>query len=199
MGRIGKGSRKNHSLLGTGMNRAGADILRTRFSQEEISQRVKALASEIEKDYKKLNPILICVLNGGVFFFTDLARAIPFSLEIDFIQAKSYSGTVSTGRIDLLKDISVDISDRHVILVEDILDTGFTLQYLVRHIFTRNPASLEIVTLLLKERKNILEFPVKYVGWRIPDEFVVGYGLDFDGKYRNLPDIHVLEPGDISV
>lgn len=181
------------------MSKITSDILHPRFTQEEISQKVKALASEITKDYKKLNPVLICVLKGGVYFFTDLTRAIPFSVDIDFVQAKSYTGTVSTGRIDLLKDINTDLSDRHVILVEDILDTGFTLQYLVRHIFTRNPASLEIVTLLLKERKNILEFPVKYVGWRIPDEFVVGYGLDFDGKYRNLPDIHVLEPGDYSV
>ncbi|RHX87842.1 hypoxanthine phosphoribosyltransferase [Leptospira stimsonii] len=181
------------------MNKKNSDILHPRFSQEEISKRVKSLASEIAKDYKKLNPVFICVLKGGVYFFSDLTKEIPFSVEIDFVQARSYSGTVSTGKIDLLKDINTDLSDRHVILVEDILDTGFTLQYLVRHIFTRNPASLEIVTLLLKERKNILEFPVKYVGWRIPDEFVVGYGLDFDGKYRNLPDIHVLEPADFSV
>ncbi|MDV6237409.1 hypoxanthine phosphoribosyltransferase [Leptospira ellisii] len=181
------------------MNKTAADILHPRFTREEISKKVKDLAVEIAKDYKKLNPVLVCVLKGGVYFFADLTKEIPFSVEIDFVQAKSYVGTVSTGKIDLLKDINTDLSDRHVILVEDILDTGFTLQYLVRHIFTRNPASLEIVTLLLKERKNILEFPVKYVGWRIPDEFVVGYGLDFDGKYRNLPDIHVLEPGEYSV
>ncbi|TGK27933.1 hypoxanthine phosphoribosyltransferase [Leptospira gomenensis] len=181
------------------MNKTTADILHPRFTREDISRKVKELAEEISKDYKKLNPVLVCVLKGGVYFFTDLTKEIPFSVEIDFVQAKSYVGTVSTGKIDLLKDINTDLSDRHVILVEDILDTGFTLQYLVRHIFTRNPASLEIVTLLLKERKNILEFPVKYVGWRIPDEFVVGYGLDFDGKYRNLPDIHLLEPGEYSV
>ncbi|UPY79500.1 hypoxanthine phosphoribosyltransferase [Leptospira weilii] len=181
------------------MNEIDSNILRLCFSREQISQKVKFLASEITKDYKKLNPIFICVLKGGVYFFTDLTRAISFSVEIDFIQARSYSGTSSTGNIDLLKDIDTDLSNRHVILVEDILDTGLTLQYLIRHIFTRNPASLEIVTLLLKERKSILEFPVKYVGWRISDEFVVGYGMDFDGKYRNLPDIHVLETGQFSV
>ncbi|EMO85159.1 hypoxanthine phosphoribosyltransferase [Leptospira santarosai] len=177
------------------MNEIDSDILRPRFSRGEISQKVNSLASEITKDYKKLNPILICVLKGGTYFFTDLTRAIPFSVEIDFIQTRSYFGTSSTGNIELLKDIDTDLSDRHVILVEDILDTGSTLQYLIRHIFTRNPASLEITTLLLKERKNIIEFPVKYIGWRIPDEFVVGYGMDFDGKYRNLPGIHVLETG----
>ncbi|EMJ98124.1 hypoxanthine phosphoribosyltransferase [Leptospira alstonii] len=181
------------------MKKIGSDILHPRFSRDEISEKVKSIASEITEDYKKLNPIFICVLKGGIYFFTDLTKAIPYSTEIDFVQARSYSGTSSTGRIELLKDIDTDLSDRHVILVEDILDTGFTLQYLVRHIFTRNPASLEIVTLLLKERKNILEFPVKYVGWRIPDEFVVGYGMDFDGKYRNLPDICVLESGEFSV
>ncbi|EKO50368.1 hypoxanthine phosphoribosyltransferase [Leptospira kirschneri str. 200801925] len=178
------------------MNKIGSDILHPRFSREDISQKVKSLALEISEDYKKLNPIFICVLKGGAYFFTDLTREIPFSIEIDFIQARSYSGTVSTGKIELLKDIDIDLSDRHVIIVEDILDTGLTLQYLVRHIFTRNPASLEIVALLLKERKDILEFPVKYIGWRIPDEFVVGYGLDFNGRYRNLPDIHILEPGE---
>ncbi|EMY77452.1 hypoxanthine phosphoribosyltransferase [Leptospira weilii serovar Ranarum str. ICFT] len=181
------------------MNKLGSDILRPRFSRDEISEKVKSLAFEISENYKKLNPIFICVLKGGAYFFTDLTRAIPYSVEIDFVQAKSYSGTSSTGKIELLKDIDTDLSDRHVILVEDILDTGFTLQYLVRHIFTRNPASLEIVTLLLKERKNILEFPVKYAGWRIPDEFVVGYGMDCDGKYRNLPGICVLESGEFSV
>ncbi|EMI63427.1 hypoxanthine phosphoribosyltransferase [Leptospira noguchii] len=178
------------------MNKITSDILHPRFSREEISQKVKSLALEISEDYKKLKPIFICVLKGGAYFFTDLTREIPFSIEIDFVQARSYSGTVSAGKIELLKDIETDLSDRHVIIVEDILDTGLTLQYLVRHIFTRNPASLEIVTLLLKEKKGILEFPVKYIGWRIPDEFVVGYGLDFDGRYRNLPDIHVLEPGE---
>ncbi|XDD50183.1 hypoxanthine phosphoribosyltransferase [Leptospira sp. WS92.C1] len=181
------------------MNKMDSDILHLRFTREEISKKVKTVASEIAKDYKKLNPILICVLKGGVYFFSDLTKEIPFSVEIDFVQAKSYMGTASTGKIDLLKDINADLTDRHVILVEDILDTGFTLQYLVRHIFTRNPASLEIVTLLLKEKKNILEFPVKYVGWRIPDEFVVGYGLDFDGKYRNLSEIYILEPGEFSI
>ncbi|EPG73469.1 hypoxanthine phosphoribosyltransferase [Leptospira fainei serovar Hurstbridge str. BUT 6] len=162
------------------------------LSQEEIRTRVAQLGKEIAADYLNKSPVFICVLRGSVYFFSDLTRQIPYPIEVDFLQAKSYIGKESNGKVELLKDLDTDITDRHVIIVEDIVDTGHTLKFLIRHILARNPSSLEVVSLLFKEGAETVEYPVKYIGWKIGKEFVVGYGLDIDGKFRNLPDIHIL-------
>ncbi|EQA34938.1 hypoxanthine phosphoribosyltransferase [Leptospira inadai serovar Lyme str. 10] len=167
--------------------------LKVLLSHEEIRARVVQLGKEIASDYFGKNPVFICVLRGSVYFFSDLTRRIPYPIEVDFLQAKSYIGKDSNGKVELIKDLDSDITDRHVIIVEDIVDTGHTLKFLIRHILARNPSSLEIVSLLFKEGAETVEYPVKYIGWKIGKEFVVGYGLDFDGKFRNLPDIHILE------
>ncbi|TGK11663.1 hypoxanthine phosphoribosyltransferase [Leptospira fletcheri] len=163
------------------------------LSRQEIESKVSQIGERIALDYLGKEPILVCVLRGGVYFFSDLTRAIPFPVEVDFLQARSYSGKGSSGKVELLKDLDSDITDRHVLLLEDIVDTGLTLKFLIRHILSRNPMTLEVVSLLCKEGMENVEYPVKYVGWHIGNEFVVGYGLDFDGRFRNLPDIYVFE------
>ncbi|WP_423789774.1 hypoxanthine phosphoribosyltransferase [Leptospira perolatii] len=167
--------------------------MRVLFDSVQIQNRIKELGSELGKDYQRKNPIFICVLKGGLYFFSDLTLSIPYSVEIDFIQARSYQGKKSTGKVELTKDIDSDLTDRHVVLVEDIVDTGQTLKFLIRHLLARSPLSLEIVSLLFKEEAKSVEYPIKYIGWKIPRDFVVGYGLDLDGKHRNLSGIYILE------
>lgn len=161
----------------------------TLFSGEMISSRVKELGLEIATDYQGKNPVFVCVLRGGVYFFSDLTKAVPIHIELDFIQAKSYVGTESSGNVELIKDLDSDIAGREVLIVEDIVDTGRTLKFLISHILSKNPKSLEVASLLFKEGGEAVGYPIKYVGWNIGKEFVIGYGLDYDGKFRNLPGI----------
>lgn len=157
------------------------------LSEAQISRRIRELGAELSRDYAGEAPLLVCVLRGAYVFLTDLAREINLPVEIDFIAVSSYgSSTRTSGVVRLVKDLDVDLSGRHVILVEDIVDTGLTLRYLRRSLETRNPASLEVCALLARESADTEALGVRYVGFRIPGDFVVGYGLDADERYRNL-------------
>lgn len=173
-----------------------ADIDHIHISQDQLRLRITELAEEIEADYKdQQDLVLICVLKGGFIFLSDLSRAISRPHHVDFMAVSSYGGsTDSSGVVQILMDLKQPLAGRHVIIVEDIIDSGHTLSYLRKLLLDRNPASLEICTLLTKPSRREVDVSVKYVGFEIPDEFVVGYGLDFDEYYRNLPYIAVLKP-----
>lgn len=164
------------------------------ISTEDLQARIGELAVAITADYRSLRPVLVCVLKGAVFFLADLARKLPFDLEMEFMAVSSYGqSSESSGVVRILKDLDTDIEGRHVLIVEDIIDSGFTLQYLTRSLRTRNPASLEVVTLLSKTARREADLVCRYTGFEIPDKFVVGYGLDYQERYRNLPYIGVVE------
>ena len=164
------------------------------ISKDRLKKRVKELALEISKDYKDRNPILVAILKGSFVFLADLIREIEIPHEIDFISVASYgSRKKASGVVRLLKDLSTNIEGKNVIIVEDIIDSGLTLNYIRNNLLTRNPKSLEVVTLLSKKKTQKVKIPLKYVGFSIPDNFVVGYGLDYDEQYRNLPYIAELE------
>ena len=164
------------------------------FSADQIRQRIAELGGEITRDYAGRRPVLVGVLNGAVVFLADLMREIDLPLEAYMIAASSYDGTESTGSVEITKSLDADISGRHVILIEDIVDTGRTLQRLLSDLQAENPASLEVCALLSKPSRRVVEAQVKYIGFDIPDEFVVGYGLDYNQQYRNLPHIASLNP-----
>lgn len=165
--------------------------------KEQLEVRVQELARAITSDYEGKRPVLVCVLKGAVLFVADLVRQLPFDLEIEFMAVSSYGqSTESSGVVRILKDLETDIQDRHVLIVEDVIDSGLTLEYLVRSLKARNPASLEIVTLLSKPSRRTAELDCRYTGFEIPEEFVVGYGLDHAGRHRNLPYIGVAEESD---
>lgn len=166
------------------------------LSEQQIADRVKELGEQLTRDYKdKQNLLLIGVLRGVAVFFGDIMRQVDLELDIDFLSVSSYgSSTRSSGVVRILKDLDESITGRHVVIIEDIIDSGLTLGYLVRLLQERRPASLEICTLLDKPSRRLIEVPVKYVGFTIPDQFVVGYGLDYDQKFRNLPFVGVLKP-----
>jgi hypoxanthine phosphoribosyltransferase len=162
---------------------------------EKLQTRVDELAAAIARDYEGKRPILVCVLKGAIFFMADLARRLQFELELEFMAVSSYgASTESSGVVRILKDLDTDIDGRHILIVEDIIDSGLTLQYLTKSLWSRNPASVEIVTLLSKPSRRTAELPCKYTGFEIANEFVVGYGLDYSEKHRNLPFIAVLDP-----
>jgi hypoxanthine phosphoribosyltransferase len=162
-----------------------------------LQARIDELAAEVSNDYAGLRPVLICVLKGAVFFVADLARRLDFDLEMDFMAVSSYgSSTDSSGVVRILKDLDMDIEGRHVLIVEDVIDSGLTLKYLTKNLTSRRPASLDIVTLLDKPGRRKASLPCRYVGFEIGDEFVVGYGLDLAEKHRNLPFIGVLGEGE---
>lgn len=168
----------------------------TLITEKKLQARVEELAFQIEEDYKdKDDLILICVLKGGFIFLSDLSRAISRPHHVDFMAVSSYGGTSteSSGVVQIMMDLKQPLAGRHVLIVEDIIDSGNTLTYLRQMLLGRNPASLEICTLLTKPERREVEVDVKYIGFEIPDEFVVGYGLDFDEYYRNLPFIAVLK------
>lgn len=172
------------------------DVEKVLFSEEDIANMVKRLGAQISEDYKGKDLVLIAVLRGAVVFMGDLMRAIGTDLAIDFMAVSSYgNGTKSSGTVRIIKDLDIDIKDRDVLIVEDILDSGLTLKYLMANLASRGPASLEVCTFLWKdvEGKQAAIDP-KYVGTHCPDEFVVGYGLDFAERYRNLPYVGVLKP-----
>ena len=162
---------------------------------EELQARVRELGAEISADYTGRDLLLVGVLKGAVFFMADLMREISVSCEIDFMAISSYgASTDSSGVVRILKDLDLNIDGRHVLVVEDIIDSGLTLSYLRRTLGARKPASLEICALLTKPERREVEVPVRYVGFEIPNRFVIGYGLDFAERYRNLPYIGVLHP-----
>ena len=163
------------------------------FSSSQIRERVMVLACKISEEYIDRNPILVGVLNGSFIFLADLVRSITIECEIDFIHATSYTGKKSSGIVTLNKGFSLDIRNRDIILIEDIIDTGLTIDYARKLALNMFPKSIEIGTLLLKKDKDDLDFPVRYIGFEIPQLFVVGYGLDYDQKMRNLDSINTLE------
>ena len=172
------------------------DVEKVLFSEEDIADMVKRLGAQISEDYKGKDLVLIAVLRGAVVFMGDLMRAIDTDLAIDFMAVSSYgNGTKSSGTVRIIKDLDIDIKDRDVLIVEDILDSGLTLKYLMANLASRGPASLEVCTFLWKdvEGKQAAIDP-NYVGTHCPDEFVVGYGLDYAERYRNLPYVGILKP-----
>jgi hypoxanthine phosphoribosyltransferase len=171
------------------------DVKEVLITSSEIQEKVSELGELITEDYRGERPLLVGVLRGAVIVLGDLMRNIDLPCEIDFMDISSYgTGTSSSGVVRILKDLEEDITDRHVLVVEDIVDTGLTLSYLRRSLLTRKPASLEVCALLTKPSRRRVELDIKYLGFEVPDEFVVGYGLDYAGAYRNLPDICVLKP-----
>ena len=170
------------------------DVAEVLITSEQITEKVREMGERITGDYAGERLLLVGVLRGAVVVMGDLMRRIDLPCEIDFMDISSYgSGTSSSGVVRILKDLEEDITGRHALIVEDIIDTGLTLSYLMRSLLTRKPASLEICALLSKPTRRRVELDVKYLGFEVPDEFVVGYGLDYAGAYRNLPDICVLK------
>ena len=162
----------------------GAVIL----SEPELRHRVTELGAQIAADYADRSPLLIGILKGAFVFMSDLARAIPLPVEIDFMAVSSYgSATRTSGVVRIVKDLDLDLTDRHVLVVEDIVDSGLTLAYLRRNLLVRQPASLEVCALLVREGLQKTDTDLRYVGFRIPPDFVIGYGLDVAERYRNLP------------
>jgi len=171
------------------------DLVKVLYTEDQIQSRLAELAAAIEKDYEGKEILLVGVLKGAVMVMADLARHFGRHLEMDWMAISSYgSGTKSSGVVRILKDLDTDINGRHVLVVEDIIDTGLTLSWLVSNLASRGPASVEICTLLRKPDAQQMSVDVRYVGYDIPNEFVVGYGLDFDEKYRNLRSIGTLAP-----
>jgi hypoxanthine phosphoribosyltransferase len=172
-----------------------ADLTDVLFSEEQILARLHELAADVEQDYAGQDLLLVGVLKGAVMVMADLARALPRHVEMDWMAVSSYgSGTKSSGVVRILKDLDTDISGRHVLVVEDIIDTGLTLSWLIANLRSRRPASVEILTLLRKPDAAKTSVDVRYVGFDIPDAFVVGYGLDYGERYRNLRAIGTLAP-----
>ena len=165
------------------------------ISQEEIQARVKQLGAELTQIYQDKSPLMICVLRGAAFFFTDLTQAMDCDMDMDFIAVSSYGhGTNSTGAVKLVKDVSSDVTDRHVVIVEDIVDTGLTLQYLTKLFRARGAKTVDTVVFLDKRERRETDIQADYVGYVIPNEFVIGYGLDYLDHMRNLPYIGVKAP-----
>ncbi len=172
------------------------NIAKILIPSDQLQARIYELGSQISRDYGDSRPLLVCVLKGGVMFLSDLSRSLSIAHELDFMALSSYGGknTESSGAVRILMDLNASIEGRHVLIVEDIIDTGRTLNYMIETFAARNPASVKICTLLDKTDRREVSIPLEYVGFEIPNEFVVGYGLDFDELYRNLPYIGVLKP-----
>ena len=163
-------------------------------SEEELRDRVAELGREIASEYEGRDLLLVGVLKGAVFFMADLMRELPLPCEVDFMAISSYgSASDSSGVVRILKDLDINIEERHVLVIEDIIDSGLTLSYLMRNLRSRSPASLEVCALFVKESARKVRKSVRYVGFELPDRFVVGYGLDFAERYRNLPYVAVLD------
>ena len=171
------------------------DLTRVLYSKEEVAERMRELAAQIDEDYADQDLLLVGVLNGAVMVMADLSRALAIHCRMDWMAVSSYgSGTQSSGVVRILKDLSTDITGVHVLVVEDIIDTGLTLSYLISNLRSRNPASLKVMTAFRKPEAAQNAVEVAYVGFDIPNEFVVGYGLDYDGHYRNLTSVGTLSP-----
>ena len=165
------------------------------ISQEEVEKRIKELAEQINRDYEGKELLLVCILKGSIFFTCELAKHITVPIQIEFMRVSSYGNkTVSSGEVKVVQDLEQSIMGKHVLVVEDIVDTGRTLSYLLKNLRNREPASIRLTTLLDKPDRRIAQVYVDYTGFNIPDEFVVGYGLDYAQQYRNLPYIGVYHP-----
>jgi len=175
----------------TELEQAVGEVL---IDQETLAARVAELGAEVSADYEGRDLLLIGVLKGAVFFMADLIRHLTVPCEVDFMAISSYGdATDSSGIVRILKDLDINIEGRHVLVVEDIIDSGLTLSYLIRNLESREPATLEVCALLTKPSRREIDVPVRYVGFEIPNKFVVGYGLDFAERYRNLPYVGVLD------
>lgn len=171
-----------------------AEHIKVLLSEEEVDSRIKAIGEEISRDYAGKQVHLVCVLKGGSFFLCELAKRITVPVSLDFMSVSSYgSETKSSGVVKIVKDLDESVRDKEVIVVEDIVDSGRTLSYLMEMLRDRGPSSLRLCTLLDKPERRVIDVKVDYTGFQIPDKFVVGYGLDYDQKYRNLPYIGVVE------
>lgn len=176
------------------------DILKVLLTQEELREKVKELGRQITQDFQGKNLMIVTVLKGAVVFLADLMREIDVPAEIDFMVVSSYgAGTKSSGVVKIVKDLDVPLKDKDLLIVEDILDSGMTLSYLKELLEGREPRSIRIATLLDKPARRKVDLKADYIGYSVPDEFVVGYGLDYDEKYRNLPYIGILKPEVYSV
>lgn len=172
----------------------GGDISEILFSAQQIQDRIQALGDQITQDYRGKDLLVIGVLKGVTFFIADLLRAIRLPLEVDFLAVASYSAEArNQGLVRLVKDLETPINGRDVLFVEDMVDTGLTLNYLLRSLRMRQPASLQVCTLFNKPARRLIDTPIKYIGFDLPDLFVVGYGLDFRERYRNLPFVGILK------
>jgi hypoxanthine phosphoribosyltransferase len=171
-----------------------ADVEEILIDADAISGRVAELGVELSADYAGRDPVLVSVLKGSLVFLADLMRAMDLPSSIDLMEVSSYAGTETSGSVRILKDLSKPIEGRDVIVVEDIIDTGLTLNYLLRYLAERGPASIKICCLLDKPARRLAEITIDYRGFTIPDRFVIGYGLDYEERYRNLPYIGVLKP-----
>jgi len=163
------------------------------FNSQEIQAKVKELADRITKDYSGKELLAVGILKGAYMFFSDLVRAIEVPLTLDFIIASSYIKTETSGEVKMYYDIRENIPDKHVLLIDDIVDTGITLNYIRERVLARSPQSVKVCAFLDKKEKREVEIPLDYVGFEIPNEFVVGYGLDYDNKFRNLPYISIFK------
>lgn len=171
------------------------DILKILLSEEELRAKCAEMGAQISRDYAGKNLLLVTVLKGAVVYLTDLMRCIDIPCDIDFMVVSSYgSGVKTSGVVKIVKDLDTDLSGKDLLIVEDILDTGLTLSYLKNMLADRNPASIKIAALLDKPSRRKADIQADYVGYEVPDEFVVGYGLDYDEKYRNLPFVGILKP-----
>jgi len=172
------------------------DVLEVLVSTEDIQKRNAEMGQQIGQDYEGRNPLMICILRGAVVFLSDLIRSIPCHVMVDFMGVSSYGGTNtdSTGVIKITRDVDANVAHRDIIIVEDIVDTGLTMKALVELLKTRGPNSIEICTLLSKPQRRKVEVNIKYCGFEVPNKFVIGYGLDYDENYRNLPFVGVLKP-----
>lgn len=170
-----------------------SEIKEVLYSEEEIKEKVKELGERIREDYKDKNLLLLGILKGCVPFMADIMRSIDLDLEYDFMDVSSYQGTRSMGEVRILKDISTNIVDKDILIVEDIIDTGVTLSYLTKLLRSRGAKSVEIVTMLSKPSRRKVDLPVKYNGYEIDDHFVIGYGMDYNERFRGLPYIGILD------
>ena len=178
---------------GASLSADGYSVGRLLISEDDLQTRIRALGEEITVDYAGRAPLLVGVLKGAFMFMSDLSRAIDLPVEFDFMAVSSYgNSTRSSGVVRIVKDLDIDLADRDVIIVEDIIDSGLTLSYLRRNLLARNPASLEVCALLVRENHRVDEAILRYEGFRVPSDFLVGYGLDVNERFRNLPDIRVV-------
>jgi len=182
-------------ISNTGYPELAGDLSEILLTSEQIQNRVGDLGRQISSDYDGRNPIVVGVLKGVLFFIADLLRAITIPVEVDFMAVASYSAEArDKGLVRLVKDLEMSITGRHVLFVEDVVDTGLTLNYLLRTLKMREPASLEVCTLFSKHKMRLIDMHLKYIGFELPDRFVVGYGLDHRERYRNLPFVGLLKP-----
>ena len=163
------------------------------ITEQEIASRTRELAEQIQREYNNEEIVIVCILKGATFFAVELAKRIESDTIIDFMKVSSYEGTESTGKINFTLDISEDITGKNVLIVEDIVDTGRTLAYVKKYLESKNPKNVKICTMLNKKERRVIDLEPEYVAFDIPDKFVIGYGLDYDEKYRNLPYVGYLE------